>query len=303
MKKYVRIFLFLLAIAVSLSSCGNGNTEQNTNESEENIYYKEDELVSREADTTAENTDTDTSSNEDDEAEEASFLLLSCAGDPLSVRKKEIKGKYGGTFKNMLFSLTPTNEKSEKISDEPFSFMPSETCKAPEGTFWIETEGKIYRISSEKKEICIVEGHYTEGDVLSYSEELVQLLNELWMYYPRNTLYGTYSGTNVELKRVFEDEGMLSLDIKSIETGSDATPENDVNSITVTVTSQEDITLKIEAVPQNEDGEFAKTSNKTVTLEKGTPKEVTLTFGGWQNKTYDLNVIADTARIHLKLAH
>ena len=143
--------------------------------------------------------------------------------------------------------------------------------------------------------------HHT--GLLSYSGELVQLLNELWTYYPRNTLYGTYSGTDIELKRVFEDEGTLFLDIKSIETSSDATPENAVNSITVTVTSQEDTTLKIEAVPQNENGEFAKTSNKTVTLEKGTPKEVTLTFGGWQDKTYDLNVIADTARIHLKLTH
>lgn len=302
MKNYVRIFLLITALFTALSSCTNGDVEQNTNETEEDIYFKEDELVSTPADTTAENKDTDTVSGEDDE-EDASLLLLCCTGKPLSVSKKEIKGRYGKIFEDMLFSLAPTNEKSEKISDEAFSFMPSELCKAPGGTFWIETEGKIYRISPEKKEICIVEGHYTQGDILSYSGELVQLLNELWTYYPRNTLYGTYSGTNIDLKRVFEDEGTLFLDIKSIETSSDATPENGVNSITVTVTSQEDTTLKIEAVPQNENGEFAKTSNKTVTLEKGTPKEVTLTFGGWQDKTYDLNVIADTARIHLKLTH
>lgn len=304
MKKYLMFLSFMLAISVLFSSCSGEDetTVQTEKESEENIYFKEegsaDEVTDIVTDTAV---DTDSGAVEDSIVEEAEVLILCCTDDSAMVSKKTVGGKYGGELQGMLLSLKKTGETSNGISDEDPENIHDGVCKAPKGTFWIETDGKIYRISTDKKEICTVDTHYGQGEVLTYSGELTAYLKEIWSYYPRNTLYGTYTNGNIELKRVFEDEGTLELGLKGLEINSDISPDDDANSITVTITSDEDVTVKVEAVPQYGTGEFAKISSKTVTLEKGLPKEVKLTFGGWSDKPYELNVIADTARIHLMI--
>ena len=250
----------------------------------------------------------DTSVTEDEEYIEGSDidvnyndadLLIVCYTDD-GVSVKEIKDEAGEELVSKLFALTPNGEKSDKITDEPFSFQHQDKCYAPKGTFWIKTEDGIYRISPENV-ISKTTDYYLEGDVLEADSEFFDYISDLWRYYPRNTLICTYKDGRMKARRVFDGKSEVVIDIASATVSADATATNATNKLEIVVTSKTDMEVTAEAVPQCGPNEFAKVQSQNVKLKANQPVYLTLFFGGWNDKPYEVNVIIDDARLFMEI--
>lgn len=230
--------------------------------------------------------------------DDADLLLVRYINGSVSV--KEIKDDIGGELLGKLSALTPNGEKSEKITDEPFSFQHYDKCYAPEGMFWIKTEDGIYRISPENV-ISKTTDYYLEGDVLEADSEFFGYISDLWNFYPRNTLACTYKDGEVKMRRVFDHDSEIFIDLISATISADATATNAANKVDIVVTSKTDKAVTVEAVPQCGIHEFAKVQPQNVELKANQPVNLTLFFGGWNDKPYEVNVIISDARIFMEI--
>ncbi len=301
MKK--RIFCLLLILTLALASCSGENGADGSD-----AVSSDTSSVSENAGQDTEQATPDVPADENTEYVEGSDidvnyadaeLLIACHTND-GVNVKEIEGNIGGELVEKLSSLTPNGGKSAKISDEPFSFQHYDTCYAPLNTFWIKTDDGIYRISPEK-EVSKCADYYSEGDTLDVDDAFLSYIDDIWKYYPRNTLHCVYKDGQIQTRRVFDFDSDVVIELVSLDISSDAAPDNSANSVTVKITSKTDRTELVEAVPRFGENEFANTSEAQLTLKAGTPAEVTLNFGGWQDKVYDVNVIVDDAKLHIEI--
>ncbi len=295
MKK--RFFCLFLIMSCLLSSCAK---QDNTDTTSADTAVPSVESGAPDITDTSviEDTEYVEGSDIDVNYDDADLLLICYINGGVSV--KEIKGDVGGELVAKLSALTPNGEKSAKISDEPFSFQHQDVCYAPKGTFWVKTEDGIYRISPEKV-ISKAEDYYLEGDILEADSEFFDYISDLWEYYPRNTLVCTYKDGRVKARRVFGGESEVVIDIASVTVSADATATNATNKLEIVVTSKTDKDVTIEAVPQCGPNEFAKVQSQDVKLKANESAYITLPFGGWQDKGYEVNVIVDDARLHLEI--
>lgn len=304
MKKRILTVLAVLLCAASVCSCTEKQT-QTEGENTSSVYTSEGDAttavtpdVSGAAAETEEDIYFQEGSDIDVNYTDVELLMAHC--DKFGVSVKEIEGKVGGELVAKLSELAPTGEKDEKISDEPFSFQHSDKCYAPLGTFWIKTENGIYRILPEKT-VSKVQDYYLEGDVLDADEDLFSFINDVWKYYPRNTLCCVYKDGEMSTRRVFDGESSVEMDLVSVSLSENASATNMANEITLTIVSNVDKTVTVEAVPLCEDGGFGKCEPQDVELKAGVKKEITLRFGGWTDKAYEVNVLADDSRVYVQI--
>ena len=297
MKK--RIFCLLLILILSLASCSN---DEITDTAGADSATQDVESVTQgEADIpTDDDFDMEYIEGSDIDVNYSNIDLLIACHTNAGINVKEIQGNVGGELVAKLTSLVKSGEKSKKISDEPFSFQHSEKCYAPVDTFWIKTTDGIYRIMPDG-EVSKCTDYYSEGDVLELDDGFFDYINDLWKYYPRNTLVCTYDGNEITSRRVFEGDSEVSIELVSINLSPDASVDNTANEITVKISSKTDKNVIVEAVPQNAANEFADIQTQNVQLKANTPSTLTLKFGGWKNEAYDVNVIVDDARLHVKI--
>ena len=294
MKK--RIFCLLLISVLALASCSNSDSADTTaGESTPNVP----ESVTHSG-TTAPEDDEEyiEGSDIDVNYSDIDLLIAACAEEGVSV--KEVKGDVGSELLKKLSSFTANGEKSEKISDEPFSFQHYDKCYAPIGTFWIKAKSEIYRIMPSG-EVSKVADYYSEGDILEIDSGFLGYLDDLWRYYPRNTLCCLYKDGKTETRRVFDHDSETVIELVSLTVSKDATATNDANSMTVKVTSKVDKTVLFEAVPRYGKSDFAKVTSCELELKAGTSTEVTLGFCGWQDREYKVDVILDDSRISIEI--
>lgn len=297
MKK--RIFCLLLILILSLASCSN---DEITDTAGADSATQDVESVTQgEADIpTDDDFDMEYIEGSDIDVNYSNIDLLIACHTNAGINVKEIQGNVGGELVAKLSSLVKSGEKSKKISDEPFSFQHSEKCYAPVDTFWIKTTDGIYRIMPDG-EVSKCTDYYSEGDVLELDDGFFDYINDLWKYYPRNTLVCIYDGNEITSRRVFEGDSEVSIELLSINLSPDASVDNTANEITVKISSKTDKNVIVEAVPQNAANEFADIQTQNVQLKANTPSTLTLKFGGWKNEAYDVNVIVDDARLHVKI--
>lgn len=297
MKK--RIFCLLLILILSLASCSKGESadtsgDDSTTSSAENVTQGEADIP------TDGDFDTGYIEGSDIDVNYSNIDLLIACHTNAGINVKEIQGNVGGELVAKLSSLAQSGEKSKKISDEPFSFQHSDKCYAPVDTFWIKTTDGIYRIMPDG-EVSKCADYYAEGDTLEVDDGFFGYINDLWKYYPRNTLICTYDGNEVTSRRVFDGDSEVKIELVSINLSSDASVDNTANEITVKISSKTDKNVIVEAVPQNESNEFANVQAQDVQLKANTPSTLTLKFGGWKNEAYVVNVIVDDARLCVEI--
>lgn len=222
-------------------------------------------------------------------------LLIACYKDDV-ISVKEIEGEVGTELVAKLSSLEQSGKKSAKISDEPFSFQHSDKCYAPMDTVWIKTTSGIYRIMPDG-EISKCSDYYSEGDVLEANDELFSFIEDLWKYYPRNTLVCVYKDGNTETRRVFDSDSSVVIELVSLNISADGKK----NSATVKITSKTDRNDIVEAVPMFGKSEFGDAGQAEVSLKAGIPSEVTLNFEGRADTAYSVNIILDDARLYIEV--
>lgn len=281
MKKVFFFILFSIMLFLVLSGCTDTDT---TNNSTDTTDLQEQTAVTEETVL----------------ANELYILRYPSSGwGGISVKKLK-ESDFVLRIINALENLNETDKTAEKLSDEPFNpnRLP-DNCPAEVNTLWIETKGKLYRITNDYSQICRVDTHFGEGVILEMTDELKKDLINAWQYAPYNTFIATVKrgDENVEIKNVFSAESTVEITVKEIKL--DNSYENQNNSITLEITSSVNQTLEIDFASQQSDDNFGTMDSKSVTLSKDTPEEVTFDFWGWRDVTYGVNVSVENTRVRL----
>ncbi len=297
LKKY-SFFAFVLCCVILLASCTSGDGGKESGKITENGTD-----VSA-PDNTEENAQTESQNEYEDHEtvdiegmlQNEEVLLVRYISNSLGISTKPIKGNYASALVNAVSSLDKTGEKCDKISDQEFSFDHTSSCLADVGTYWLRIKETIYRITPECDEICLVSGYYGEGEVLQADKDLFNLILSLWEYYPRNTQIGEFSNGTLSVNTALDIESDISILVKDITIGK-ADPNKATNLVTLEISSKNGCQdLLVEAIAQKNENEYAASSETTVNLSADSKKEITLTFGGW-NEAYALNVVAAESRV------
>ena len=198
-----------------------------------------------------------------------------------------------------LKAMKETGETVPKISDEVFEIGGGQYA-AERGTMWIESGNKIYRLTPDLSQICLVETHFGEGKVLEITDAFKTNVNNAWHYAPYDYYKGTYNKGDytVDLESVFKSDSTVQLSIKKIQIESGYDPNN---TITVELISSVDQEVNIKLHCQQSDDNLAAGDYKTVQLKKGEPTTVDLTFGGWPNFTYWVYIEADYTKAEITI--
>ena len=198
-----------------------------------------------------------------------------------------------------LKAMKETGETVPKISDEVFEIGGGQYA-AECGTMWIESGNKIYRLTPDLSQICLVETHFGEGKVLEITDEFKTDVNNAWHYAPYDYYKGTYNKGDytVDLTSVFKSGSTVQLSIKEIQIESGYDPNN---TITVELISSVDQEVNIKLHCQQSDDNLAAGDYRTVQLKKGEPTTVDLTFGGWPNFTYWVYIEADFTKAEITI--
>ena len=200
-----------------------------------------------------------------------------------------------------LKAMKETGETVPKISDEVFDEIDGGPYSAERGTMWIESGNKIYRLTPDLSQICLVETHFGEGKVLEMTEEFKTNVNNAWHYAPYDYFKGTYNkgDSTVELNRVFESGS--SVDISIIEIKIDSSSYDPFNTILIELISSVDQEVAVKLHCQQSDDNLARGDAKTVELQKGVPATVELGFGGWPDCTYWVYIEADFTKAEITI--
>ncbi len=104
-----------------------------------------------------------------------------------------------------LKAMKETGETVPKISDDVFEIGGGQ-YSAERGTMWIESAGKIYRLTPDLSQLCLVETHFGEGKVLEITDEFKTNVNNAWYYAPYDYYKGTYNKGDytVDLESIFK---------------------------------------------------------------------------------------------------
>lgn len=198
-----------------------------------------------------------------------------------------------------LKAMKETGETVPKISDEVFEIGGGQYA-AERGTMWIESGNKIYRLTPDLSQICLVETPFGEGKVLEITDAFKTNVNNAWHYAPYDYYKGTYNkgDSTVELNSVFKSGSTVQLSIKKIHIESGYDPKN---TITVELISSVDQEVNIKLHCQQSDDNLAAGDYRTVQLKKGEPTTVDLTFGGWPNFTYWVYIEADYTKAEITI--
>ena len=198
-----------------------------------------------------------------------------------------------------LKAMKETGETVPKISDEVFEIGGGQYA-AERGTMWIESGNKIYRLTPDLSQICLVETPFGEGKVLEITDAFKTNVNNAWHYAPYDYYKGTYNkgDSTVELNSVFKSGSTVQLSIKKIHIESGYDPKN---TITVELISSVDQEVNIKLHCQQSDDNLAVGDYRTVQLKKWEPTTVDLTFGGWPNFTYWVYIEADYTKAEITI--
>ena len=204
---------------------------------------------------------------------------------------------------NIIDALKATKETGEtvpKISDEVFEIGGGH-YSAERGTMWIESGNKIYRLTPDLSQICLVETHFGEGKVLEITEEFKTNVNNAWHYAPYDYYKGTYNkgDSTVVLNSVFESGSSIDISIKEIKV--DSSSYDPFNTILIELISSVDQEVAVKLHCQHSDDNLARGDAKTVELKKGVPTTVELGFGGWPNFTYWVYIEADFTKAEITI--
>ena len=199
-----------------------------------------------------------------------------------------------------LKAMKETGETVPMISDEVFEIGGGQYA-AERGTMWIESGNKIYRLTPDLSQICLVETHFGEGKVLEITDAFKTNVNNAWHYAPYDYYKGTYNkgDSTVELNSVFKSGSSIDISIKEIKV--DSSSYDPFNTILIELISSVDQEVAVKLHCQQSDDNLARGDAKTVELQNGVPATVELGFGGWPDCTYWVYIEADFTKAEITI--
>ena len=200
---------------------------------------------------------------------------------------------------NALRTMKETGETVSKISDDVLKIGGGE-YPIERGTMWIECDDKIYRLTPDLSQICLVETHFGAGKVLEMTDAFKSDIAGAWQYYPYDYYLGTYNKGDkaVELKNVFKADSSIGISVKDIYVESEWNPKN---TITIELVSTEDQSVRVNLDCSQSEDNLAEGDTKTVELKKDVPQTVELSFGGWPSYPYWIYINAGNTNVNINI--
>ena len=195
--------------------------------------------------------------------------------------------------------LTETGETVEKISD---AVVDENSTELPieRGTLWLEIGSKIYRIDPDFEQLCRVDGHLGSGYVMNASEQFKKMIIDAWQYHPYDYYAGNYNNETNEIKlnHVYNAPSTVQVQIKKVEIVNDYDPKN---KITLELISTVDQSVSISLLCSQSNDNLADGDRKEIVLTAKEAETVELTFGGWKDFSYWIDISVDNTRINLRI--
>ena len=195
--------------------------------------------------------------------------------------------------------LTETGETVEKISD---AVVDENSTELPieRGTLWLEIGSKIYRIDPDFEQLCRVDGHLGSGYVMNASEQFKKTIIDAWQYHPYDYYAGSYNNdiNEIKLNHVYNAPSTVQVQIKKVEIVNDYDPKN---KITLELISTVDQSVSISLLCSQSNDNLADGDRKEIVLTAEEPETVELTFGGWKDVSYWIDISVDNTRINLRI--
>ena len=195
--------------------------------------------------------------------------------------------------------LTETGETVKKISD---AVVDENSTELPieRGTLWLEIGSKIYRIDPDFEQLCRVDGHLGRGYVMNTSEQFKKMIIDAWQYHPYDYYAGSYNNETNEIKlnHVYNAPSTVQVQIKKVEIVNDYDPKN---KITLELISTVDQSVSISLLCSQSNDNLAYGDRKEIVLTAKEPETVELTFGGWKDFSYRIDISVDNTRINLRI--
>lgn len=280
---------FAIVLSLALSSCSSGETAgtgENTRADDTSAVQNDGEQTLSDMENEYDDGDAGAMYTDAD----VLFVRYTSPEDGISV--KEITDtSVGGSIKTMLSSLSKAGKVTDKISDETFSYDPSQKCYAPIGTYWIRVDADtIYRISPALDEIALCDDFYSEGEVLNAGVEVFDMIYTYWSFYPMATQYGTFENGALSLKSIFNENA--ETEIKATEMTS--------SSLTFTISSSGGKDkLAYDAVAEH-NGEYILIKNGELSLGDDGASAVTVTLPALDGD-YTVTILTDGARLNIQV--
>ena len=222
MKKIISLILMTIMLAAAVSSCVGGGTTteplQTTSTTEATTTFVTNAVYNGM-----------TPSNEPpaDIKGEPVVVFKTYLWDMWYVREQHIRGSAARQLEEIFEKAQKTGKTEEKYSDFKFPDNDDEwenipynvmsQYGVPKDTVWIEVGGKIYRRLPQSKnkttEFCLVENHLGAGEVVSISEEDLEIYNAIRNYWPNNYYGGTYKDGTLELRHLYAAESRINLKV------------------------------------------------------------------------------------------
>lgn len=217
------------------------------------------------------------------------------------VRQKEIGNcDLGYAIIDCLSKLQKTGDVIPQISEDEINEFASELPIA-RGTVWIECGSiGLYRLNPQMTEICKLQTHLGEGEVLQMTDTLKELLYLAWYYHPYDYWSGTYENGTITLQQAYKADSVVELvEIESIHIENKMYPEN--NKITLCIRANENETVKARFASYQSDDNRGSEYIKEIALIKGKETTVEFTFYGFYNCPYGVSIQIDNTQINLNI--
>lgn len=217
--------------------------------------------------------------------EETELRFLQYTWDGWGISIKTVGNCDVGTrIRDALSVMPETGETAPKISDDTLQLGGGQ-YPVDRGTMWIEWENRIWRLTLEPAQLCLVETHLGEGRILQMPEGFLKDVNDAWRYAPYDYYRGTYRNgeKTVNLENVYQASTTVAMCVKDIHVESSHDPHN---TITLELTSTVDQTVELKLRCQQSDDNLTRGDDEILELKKDVPQTVELEFGGWKDARY-----------------
>ncbi len=246
---------------------------------------------------------------------DATVRLRQYTWDGWGISNKALDDKAGVRLIKMLRALQPTGEYTEALAsgtmEDDYDIEVPETIER--GTYWIEAEGKVYRVSRDLDAIWLVDRHYGGGEKLHADDAFFDAFYDLWKYHPYDSYVISYkdggftvshayeadSPIRVEIVDVFPDQVQYPAVIDPDSMPGDVDMLGAKHKITLRITAlNEDIETTVRLDAQYSADHLLMGSFEKLSLKAGVPQTVTLTYNGRPSWGIDVSIAVENVRIY-----
>ncbi len=226
--------------------------------------------------------------------------------DGWGITSKALDPQAAARLLEKLRALRPTGEYTEALA--PGTMAEEYEIDVPgaieRGTYWIEAEGQVYRLSPDLDAIWLVDRHYGSGQKLNADDAFFDIFYDYWQYHPYDSYVVTYEGDEFTVNHVYEATAPIRVELVELQpdflTDDIVASAEAQHKITLRITAPEqDIQTRIDLQVQYSDDHLLLGSGVDLTLEAGVPQTVTLTYPGCLSWGFEVNIFIENVRIYL----